>query len=179
MRGTFANVRLKNDLVRPKEGGFTVHLPDGTPMTVYEAAGQVTGRNTFPSSSSPARATDKGARGTGPRRGPASSGWGRSSPRASSGSTGRTLIEMGVLPLSYSKGESFASLGLTGRELFDLLLPRTTELGPGASVEVRATDDTGAVRAFHVDVRLHNATEVDYYRAGGVLPYVMEHRFAR
>ncbi|MGA8664243.1 MAG: aconitate hydratase, partial [Thermoplasmata archaeon] len=178
VRGTFANVRLKNDLVRPKEGGFTVHLPDGTPMTVYEAAGKYRAEH-VPLLVFAGKSYGQGSSRDWAAKGPRLLGVGAVIAESFERIHRTNLIEMGVLPLSYSKGESFASLGLTGRELFDLLLPRTTELGPGASVEVRATDDTGAVRAFHVDVRLHNATEVDYYRAGGVLPYVMEHRFAR
>jgi aconitate hydratase len=70
-------------------------------------------------------------------------------------------------------------LGLTGRETFDLALPAGTPLGPGVEVEVTARSDVGPSKTFRVQCRLQSATELAYYQAGGVLPYVMDHRFAK
>jgi len=178
VRGTFANVRLKNGLVQPKEGGFTIHLPDGTPMTVYDAAQQYAAER-VPLLVFAGKSYGQGSSRDWAAKGPRLLGVGAVIDESFERIHRTNLIEMGVLPLSYSKGENFASLGLTGRESYDVVLPTGTELGPGARVEVRVADGSGTVRSFFVDVRLHNATEVDYYRAGGVLPYVMEHRFAR
>jgi aconitate hydratase len=178
VRGTFANVRLKNDLVKPKEGGLTLHLPEGVPMTVFEAAEKYRAEG-VPLLVFAGKSYGQGSSRDWAAKGPRLLGVGAVIAESFERIHRTNLIEMGVLPLSYRKGENFASLGLTGREAFELTLPVGTELGPGASVEVRATDEEGRVRRFSVDVRLHNATEVDYYRAGGVLPYVMDHRFAR
>ncbi|MGP8072110.1 MAG: aconitate hydratase AcnA [Thermoplasmata archaeon] len=178
VRGTFANVRLKNDLVKPKEGGFTLHLPDGASMTVYDAAEKYRSER-VPLLVFAGKSYGQGSSRDWAAKGPRLLGVGAVIAESFERIHRTNLIEMGVLPLSYGKGQSFASLGLTGRESFDLLVSPERELGPGAKLEVRATDETGKVRSFWVDVRLHNATEVDYYRAGGVLPYVMEHRFAR
>jgi len=89
------------------------------------------------------------------------------------------LIEMGVLPLAFRPGEGWKQLGLTGRESFTLHLPTGTSLGPGSAVEVVARSEDGTSRAFTVTCRLNSATELEYYQAGGVLPYVMAHRFAK
>ncbi|HTS32325.1 MAG TPA: aconitate hydratase AcnA [Thermoplasmata archaeon] len=178
VRGTFANVRLKNDLVKPKEGGFTLHLPEGTEMTVFDAAQRYQAEGT-PLLVFAGKSYGQGSSRDWAAKGPRLLGVGAVVAESFERIHRTNLIEMGVLPLSYRPGDSWAKFGLSGRESFDLRLPPGQELGPGASVELRATDSSGATRTFLLDVRLHNATEVDYYRAGGVLPYVMEHRFAR
>jgi aconitate hydratase len=89
------------------------------------------------------------------------------------------LIEMGVLPLAFRPGEGWKQLGLTGREAFTLRLPAGGSLGPGCPVEVLARAEGGTARTFTVTCRLNSGTELEYYRAGGVLPYVMAHRFAK
>jgi len=89
------------------------------------------------------------------------------------------LIEMGVLPLGFRPGEGWKQLGLTGRETFRLRIPDGGSIGPGAPVEVDAVGAEGTVRTFRVVCRLNSTTELEYYRAGGVLPYVMAHRFAK
>jgi len=89
------------------------------------------------------------------------------------------LVEMGVLPLAFRPGESVASLALTGRESFTMRLPGAGLLAPGANVAVTARSADGSSRTFPVIARLNSMTELGYYRAGGVLPYVMAHRFAR
>jgi aconitate hydratase len=88
------------------------------------------------------------------------------------------LIEMGVLPLTFPEGKGWKALGLTGRERFALRVPGG-ELAPRAPVEVIATRDDGSALTFSTRCEIHSLTELEYYRAGGVLPYVMAHRFAR
>lgn len=88
------------------------------------------------------------------------------------------LIEMGVLPLTFPSGSGWKALGLTGREQFALRLPGR-ELLPRCAVHVVATRADGTTVAFTARCELHSATELEYYRAGGVLPYVMAHRFSK
>jgi aconitate hydratase len=82
------------------------------------------------------------------------------------------LIGMGVLPLQFQRGESLESLGLTGRERFDVQ-GIAEGLAPGKRLTVRATSDDGTETSFTVTARLDTPVEVDYYRHGGILPYVL------
>jgi len=89
------------------------------------------------------------------------------------------LVEMGILPLAFREGEGWKQLGLTGCESFSFRLPRGETLGPGVVVEVTARAPEGTSRSFSVTCQVHSNTELEYYRAGGVLPYVMAQRFAK
>ena len=178
VRGTFANVRLKNDLVKPKEGGYTVHLPDGAEMTVFDAAARYRSEST-PLLVFAGKSYGQGSSRDWAAKGPRLLGVGAVIAESFERIHRTNLIEMGVLPLTYRPGDSWATLGLTGRESFDLVLPVGEDLRPGAHAELRTSGGPGPARVIPLDIRLHNATEVEYYRAGGVLPYVMEHRFAR
>ena len=86
---------------------------------------------------------------------------------------------MGLLPLAFRPGEGWKQLGLTGRETFSLRLADPNGFGPGSVIEVDARREDGTSRFFMVTCRLNSTTELEYYRAGGVLPYVMAHRFAK
>ncbi len=177
VRGTFANVRLKNALAAPKEGGVTVHLPSGDPMTVYDAAER------YRTDGTPLLVFAGKSYGQGSSR-----DWAAKGPRLlgvravlaeSYERIHRTnLVEMGVLPLQFRPGESLAAHGLTGRETFALAIPGGGDLAPNGTVEVTARADDGHTTTFSVRIRLNSAVELEYYRAGGVLPYVMAHRFA-
>jgi aconitate hydratase len=178
VRGTFANVRLKNDLVRPKEGGYTLHLPAGETMTVFDAARQYQEEG-VPLLVFAGKSYGQGSSRDWAAKGPRLLGVGAAIAESFERIHRVNLIEMGVLPLTYRPGENWASLGLTGRETFDLALPAGTPLGPGVEVEVTARSDVGPSKTFRVQCRLQSATELAYYQAGGVLPYVMDHRFAK
>jgi aconitate hydratase len=178
VRGTFANVRLKNDLVRPKEGGYTLHSPGGETMTVFDAAEQYRTER-VPLLVFAGKSYGQGSSRDWAAKGPRLLGVGAAIAESFERIHRVNLIEMGVLPLTYRKGENWASLGLTGRETFDLALPAGTPLGPGVVVEVTAQLDGSPPKVFRVDCRIQSATELAYYQAGGVLPYVMDHRFAR
>lgn len=177
-RGTFANVRLKNQLAGGKEGGFTVHLPSGDAMTIFDASER------YRSASTPLIVLAGKSYGQGSSRdwaakGPRLLGVGAVIAESYERIHRVNLIEMGVLPLAFRTGEGWKQLGLTGRESFELRLPAGAALAPGSPVEVVARASDGSSRAFTVTCRLNSTTELEYYRAGGVLPYVMAHRFAK
>jgi aconitate hydratase len=170
MRGTFANIRLRNQLVPGTEGWWTVHLPGHEKMTIYDASMKyqkdgvplvVLGGKEYGSGSS----RDWAAKGTlllGVRA-------------VITESYERihrsNLLGMGVLPLEYRAGESAQSLGLTGFEEFTI--EGVAKLAPRQTFQVRARDDQGKEKAFQVIARADTPEEVTYYRHGGILPYVL------
>ena len=174
MRGTFANIRLKNALAGGKEGGYTVHLPSGDAMSIYAAAVRyrtdgvplvVLGGREYGSGSS----RDWAAKG------PLLLGVRAVIVESFERIHRSNLVGMGVLPLQYLEGASAQSLGLTGRERYSIE-GLDDDLQPGARLTVRAVDDRGAeVASFPVLVRIDTATEVDYYRHGGILHMVLRH----
>jgi aconitate hydratase len=165
IRGTFANGRIRNHLAGGAEGGVTVHLPDGETMSIYDAAARyrndgvpllVLAGKDYGSGSS----RDWAAKGT------ALLGVVAVLAESFERIHRSNLIGMGVLPLQYLDGDSAASLGLTGRERFALEGTAVTALP--SRVTLRADD-----REFQADVRIDTATELDYFRHGGILPYVL------
>jgi len=178
VRGTFANVRLKNQLAQGKEGGYTVHLPSGDPMTIFDAAGRYRTEKT-PLIVLAGRSYGQGSSRDWAAKGPRLLGVGAVIAESYERIHRVNLIEMGVLPLAFRPGEGWKQLGLTGRESFALRLPEGTTFGPGCTVEVVARSEDGTERKFRVICRLNSTTELAYYRAGGVLPYIMAHRFAK
>ncbi|MEJ2509824.1 MAG: aconitate hydratase AcnA [Gammaproteobacteria bacterium] len=169
MRGTFANIRLRNLLAPGTEGGVTVHLTSGKQMSIYEAAMQ------YRSEGTPLIVLAGKEYGSGSSR-----DWAAKGPRllgvraVIAESYERihrsNLVGMGVLPLQYKEGEDAASLGLTGHEAFDI-----EGLGDGSAKEVTvtATGPDGSSRSFTARVRIDTPQEVEYYRHGGILPYVL------
>ena len=141
VRGTFANVRLRNRLAPGTEGGVTLHLPDGDQMTIYDAAMQYAARRACRSSCSRARSTARVRRATGPPRARSCSACGQCSPRASSASTGRTSSGWVCSRSSSVPASPSASLGLTGHEEF-----RCTGVAALAD-DGRCRDDPGDRRA--------------------------------
>jgi aconitate hydratase len=169
MRGTFANVRLRNRLAPGTEGGFTLHLPDEEQTTIYEAAMR------YADEGVPLCVLAGKEYGSGSSR-----DWAAKGPRllgvrfVIAESYERihrsNLVGMGILPLQFPQGESVESLGLTGKETFDLapLEDGTTTLKVGAGdVEFDAT------------VRIDTPNEWLYYRHGGILHYVLRQLLAR
>jgi aconitate hydratase len=169
MRGTFGNIRLRNALAE-REGPFTTHQPDGEAMTIYDAAMGYAAEGT------PLLILAGTEYGSGSSRDWAAKGTRLLGVRAVLAESYErihrsNLVGMGVLPLQYRAGESAASLGLTGREAFDIE-GLDDEIAPRSSVRVvaRAADHE---TSFEVIVRLDGAIEVDYYRQGGILPAVL------
>jgi len=178
VRGAFANVRLRNQLAGGKEGGFTVHLPSGDPMTIFDAAERYRADGT-PLIVVAGKSYGQGSSRDWAAKGPRLLGVGAVIAESYERIPRANLIEMGVLPLAFRPGENASTLGLTGRESFTLRLARGTALAPGSPVEVTARADDGTTRSFTVTMRVNSTTELEYYRAGGVLPFVMARRFAR
>jgi aconitate hydratase len=171
MRGTFANIRLRNLLVPGVEGGYTVHLPDGEEMSIFDAAMR------YREEGVPALVIAGDQFGTGSSRDWAAKGPSLLGVRAVL-AVGyerifrSNLIGMGVLPLQFLPGDDRESLGLTGRERYDVL-GISEGLSPGDRVRVRAVDEDGEETAFEVDVRLDTEPELEYYRNGGILQTVI------
>ena len=171
VRGTFANVRLKNHLAPGTEGGWTVHLPDKKQMSIYDAAMQ------YQKEGIPLVVIAGKEYGTGSSR-----DWAAKGPRllgiraAIAESYERihrsNLIGMGIVPLQFKAGESLKSLGLTGFETYDI-----TGISDGLTLRkeltVKAKSDDGSVKEFKTICRIDTPAELDYYRHGGILEYVL------
>ncbi len=169
MRGTFANVRLKNELAPGTEGGFTTHIPSGEVTSIFDAAMQYAADNV------PLVVIAGKEYGTGSSRDWAAKGTNLLGVKAviceSFERIHRSnLVGMGVLPLNFLDGDSIASLGLTGHETFDI---SGLDDGKAKQVTVTATSDDGKVTTFQARVRLDTPKEVEYYRHGGILHYVL------
>jgi aconitate hydratase len=169
MRGTFANIRLRNEL-SDREGGWTQHLPDGEPMTAYDASVR------YQTQGVPLIIIAGKEYGTGSSRDWAAKGSNLLGVKAVIAESFErihrsNLIGMGVLPLQFKPGEGRASLGLTGMETYDILGPGG-DLQPGEEVSVRAVSGDGSEKAFTVSVRIDSALELDQYRNGGILPFI-------
>jgi len=171
MRGTFANIRLKNLLLPGTEGGITVHLPSGEEMSIYDAAMHYQDEGTH--------LIVLGGKqyGTGSSRDWAAKGvllQGVVAVIAESYESihRSNLVGMGVLPLQFQEGETAESLGLTGREVFDIT-GIAADLKPGQYVSVRARREDGEEVIFTAIARLDTPVEVEYYRNGGVLHTIL------
>jgi aconitate hydratase len=168
IRGTFGNIRLRNQLAPGTEGGVTIKLPDGSPMSIYEASRQYIAEGT------PLVVLGGKEYGSGSSRDWAAKGTALLGVRAvlveSFERIHRSnLIGMGVLPLQYKPGESGASLGLTGHEVFDVLgIEAMNEGETPREVTVRADG-----REFRAVVRIDTPGEAEYYRHGGIMQYVL------
>jgi aconitate hydratase len=170
MRGTFANVRLRNQLAPGTEGWWTQHLPSGEQMTIYDAAQR------YRQEGVPLIALAGKEYGTGSSRdwaakGPALLGVCAAIAESFERIHRSNLIGMGVLPLQFEPGQSLASLGLTGRERFDI--EGVAAVSAGTRLSVRATADDGKETVFSAITRIDTPVEVEYYRHGGILPYVL------
>ncbi|MCL6480975.1 MAG: aconitate hydratase AcnA [Firmicutes bacterium] len=169
LRGTFANIRLRNLLVPDTEGGWTVHLPSGEKLSIYDAAMR------YQQEGVPLLVIAGKEYGAGSSRDWAAKGTRLLGIRAVLAESFErihrsNLIGMGVLPLQFLPGESHQTLGLTGRERYDIV--GLTQLEPRQRVQVVAHGDKHEIR-FEVLVRLDTPVELTYYRHGGILNYVL------
>ena len=172
VRGTLANIRLRNQLAPGTEGGWTLHLPDGGQMFIYDASMK------YQEEGVPLLILAGKEYGSGSSRDWAAKGVALLGVRAviaeSFERIHRTnLVGMGVLPLQFRAGENAAGLGLTGRETFHIEGVAAALNGGGRRATVRAVAEGGAQKQFTVDVRVDTPQEVEYYRNGGILPYVL------
>jgi aconitate hydratase A / 2-methylisocitrate dehydratase len=172
MRGTFANIRLRNLLAPGTEGGVTLHLPDGEQMAIYDAAMK------YAESGTPLIVLGGKEYGSGSSRDWAAKGTNLLGVRAVIAESFErihrsNLVGMGVLPLQFKDGESAASLGLTGHEVFSIAGIAGADEVP-RELTVHAED-----KQFTVTVRIDTPKEQRYYRNGGILPYVLRELLAR
>jgi aconitate hydratase len=171
MRGTFANIRLKNLLVPGIEGGVTRHVPSGEQMSIYDAAMRYRQEGT------PLVILAGEEYGTGSSRDWAAKGTLLLGVRAVIAQSYErihrsNLVGMGVLPLQFLPGESAAGHGLTGTESYDIT-GIAAGLAPGKRLTVRATTDAGKTIEFTATARVDTPDDVEYYRHGGLLPFVL------
>ena len=170
VRGTFGNIRLRNKLAGGKEGGYTVHLPDGEETTIYEASLK------YAEEGVPLLVLAGKEYGSGSSRDWAAKGSFLLGVKAVIAESFErihrsNLIGMGVLPVQYAEGESADSIGLTGQESFDI--GGLADLEPGKELTVRATSDDGETKEFKVKARVDSPVEVEYLRNGGILHTVL------
>ena len=169
-RGTFANVRVRNELAPGTEGGFTTDFTTGKVTSIYEAASAAKEAGT------PLIVLAGKDYGMGSSRDWAAKGTFLLGVKAVIAESFErihrsNLVGMGVLPLCFAEGESASSLGLTGHEIFDIAIP--DDLAPGCSVPVRATKDDATVVEFSAVCRLDTPVEVGYWNQGGILHTVL------
>ncbi len=171
MRGTFANIRIKNQLVPGTEGGWTIYLPTGEKMFIYDAAMK------YQADGTPLLVIAGKEYGTGSSRDWAAKGTALLGVKAVLAESFErihrsNLIGMGVLPLQFHEGENKESLGLTGKEVYSIE-GIAAGLKPNQDVQVTAKSDDGSTKTFSVLVRLDTPVEVEYYQNGGILQTVL------
>ena len=171
IRGTFANIRLRNQLVPDTEGGWTLHVPSGEQMSIYDASVR------YQKDGVPLMILAGKEYGSGSSRDWAAKGTTLLGVKAVLAESYErihrsNLVGMGVLPLQYKSGENRDSLGLTGFETFDI--EGVAEgLQPGKEIRLRAHRDDGTEASYTAIARIDTPVEVEYYRHGGVLQYVL------
>jgi aconitate hydratase len=175
-RGTFANIRIKNKLAPGTEGGVTTHFPTNEVVSVYEASLR------YKAAGTPLVVLGGKDYGMGSSRDWAAKGTMLLGVRAVIAESFErihrsNLVGMGVLPLQYKVGQTAESLGLTGRETFDVLID--DQLKPRQDVIVRVTDESGNLREITLWCRIDTPVEIDYYRNGGILPFVLRQLLQR
>jgi aconitate hydratase len=177
MRGTFANIRLKNALAPGTEGTWTTHLPTGDVISIFEAAGRYRADAT-PLAVIAGKEYGSGSSRDWAAKGPSLLGVRFVIAESYERIHRSNLVGMGILPLQFAPGETPASLGLSGTETFALrgLADGPT---PGQAVHVTATAEDGGVVAFDAIARIDGAAEVEYFRNGGILRMVLREMLAR
>jgi aconitate hydratase A / 2-methylisocitrate dehydratase len=176
IRGTFANIRLRNRLAPGTEGGVTRHLPDGEQMSIYDAAKR------YEAEGVPLVIIAGKEYGSGSSRDWAAKGTALLGVQAVLAESFErihrsNLVGMGVLPLQFEDGQSAEALGLTGEEVFDITgLEGLAEGDPlPASLTVTARSEGGEAQTFQARLRIDTPKEAEYYRHGGILLYVLRH----
>jgi len=175
IRGTFANVRLKNELVS-REGGWTIYHPDGQVVTIFDAA------MCYQAGKIPLIIIAGKEYGSGSSRDWAAKGASLLGVRAIIAESFErihrsNLVGMGVLPLMFMEGENRFTLDLKGDETFDI--PELANLTPNKVIKVYVTKPDGSKSEFKVTARLDSLIEIAYYRNGGILQYVLREFLAR
>jgi aconitate hydratase len=170
MRGTFANIRIRNQMVPGVEGGVTRHVPSGETMAIYDAAMRYKAEGT------PLVVLAGKEYGSGSSRDWAAKGTNLLGVRAVIAETYErihrsNLVGMGVVPLQFVNGENRESLGLTGDETFTIT--GIADLQPRQEIDVQVQRADGSSSSFRARVRIDTLNELEYFRAGGILHYVL------
>src|ERR1700736_6145533 len=170
VRGTFGNIRLRNQLAPGTEGGWTLYLPDGEKMPIYDAAVK------YREAGVPLVVIAGKEYGSGSSRDWAAKGTRLLGARAVIAESYErihrsNLIGMGVLPLEFQRGENRESLGLTGHEVFDI--EGISSLVPGKAITIHTKSDDGKEKQFTAKARVDTPEEASYYKHGGILQYVL------
>ena len=172
MRGTFANIRLRNQLAPGTEGGFTRYFPSDEEVTIFEASKRYIAEHV------PLVVLAGKEYGTGSSRDWAAKGPMLLGVRVVIAESFErihrsNLIGMGILPLQYKNGDTAESLKIQGNETFDFKGLTKEKLQPGSDVEVVLTSSTGAKNTFIAQARIDTPVELDYFQNGGILQFVL------
>ncbi len=181
VRGTFANVRLRNKLAPGTEGGVTRLLPEGETMSIFDASVRYAERQ-VPLIILAGKEYGSGSSRDWAAKGPKLLGVRAVIAESFERIHRSNLVGMGILPLQFEAGRNVESLGLTGEEVFDF--PGLTALlkdrfAGGRTLRVKATASDGSVREFNALVRIDTPQEIEYYRQGGILQYVLRQLAAK
>ena len=178
MRGTFANIRIRNEMVPSTEGGYTTHIPTGDQLSIYDAAVRYQGEDI------PLVVFAGKEYGTGSSRDWAAKGTRLLGIKAVIAESFErihrsNLIGMGVLPLQFLEGETRATLAIQGDEIVDIMLPASdVEIFPRQNLELRITRPDGTVQTARVESRIDTENEIEYFKCGGILQYVLNNLVA-
>jgi len=170
-RGTFANIRLKNFMVAPKEGNWTKHQPSGEEMPIFDAAMKYKAEG-IPTVVLAGKEYGTGSSRDWAAKGPMLQGVKAVIAESFERIHRSNLVGMGIMPLKFVEGQNVESLGLTGEEVIDIEGLSDT-MTPKAVVRVRATKPDGSVLEFNVIALMNTEVEVNYYRNGGILHTVL------
>ena len=177
MRGTFANIRIRNEMLGGEEGGYTLHVPTDEKLPIYDAAMR------YQEEGTPLVVIAGQEYGTGSSRDWAAKGTNLLGVKAVIAESFErihrsNLVGMGVLPLQFKAGESRKTLGLTGKEVLNITGLTGATLQPGMSLAVQITREDGQQETINVLCRIDTLNEVEYFKAGGILHYVLRQLIA-
>lgn len=181
VRGTFANVRLRNKLAPGTEGGVTRLLPEGEGMSIFDASVKYAERN-VPLIILAGKEYGSGSSRDWAAKGPRLLGVRAVIAESFERIHRSNLVGMGILPLQFEAGQNVESLGLTGEEVYDfpgLTTMLTNKFAGGKTIAVRATGADGKVKTFHTVVRIDTPQEIGYFEHGGILQYVLRQLAAK
>jgi len=181
VRGTFANVRLRNKLAPGTEGGVTRLLPEGEPMSIFDASTKYAERG-VPLIILAGKEYGSGSSRDWAAKGPKLLGVLAVIAESYERIHRSNLVGMGILPLQYEEGENAESLGLTGEETYDILgfCDRlNSKFENGRTVAVVATSADGKKKKFEAEIRIDTPQEIEYYKHGGILQYVLRQLAAK
>jgi aconitate hydratase len=177
MRGTFANIRIRNEMLGGEEGGYTLHVPTGEKLSIYDAAMRYQAKGT------PLVVIAGQEYGTGSSRDWAAKGTNLLGVKAVIAESFErihrsNLVGMGVLPLQFKLGQSRKTLNLTGKETLDISGLTDVELKPGIQLQLNITREDGSRETAQLLCRIDTLNEVEYFKAGGILHYVLRQLIA-